>query len=388
MSATTSSYWCYRCSRFIGVLSAGDSPVVCPDCGSGFVEETGDPNRSVYVDSRRRVSSAAPMYMIGANHSSGTNPQSPQPRRHNTGGGGDRINPVIVMRGAESASEEGIGFELFYDDGSGSGLRPLPNSMSEFLLGAGFDRLLNRLAQMDLNGIGRYDQRPADKSAVESLPTVELKESHVADESHCAVCKEAFELGNEAREMPCKHIYHSDCILPWLALRNSCPVCRFELPVDSPEAANQDVAASEEESAALTIWRLPGGGFAVGRFAAGRRGGGDREMPVVYTEVDGGFNGGAPRRISWSRNGGRRRQRGGVGRFLRSIFTCFSGSSGSSVVPRRLSSSPVAPISVPEIRPAAVNDRTTRSSNTERRSSPTQTPRTWSMEVNNGVLTW
>ncbi|KAL6131493.1 hypothetical protein ACLB2K_069868 [Fragaria x ananassa] len=385
MSATTSCCWCYRCSRFVRVLSAAaDLPVVCPDCGSGFVEEIGNPARSaVHVDSHPRATPApASMYMTGANHLSGSNP-----RRNN---GGDRSaapNPVIVMRGGAeaAANEEGRGFGLFYDDGSGSGLRPLPNNMSEFLLGAGFDRLLNQLSQMDLNGIGRFDQRPAAKSAVESLPTIELMDSHVADESHCAVCKEAFELGNEAREMPCKHIYHSDCILPWLAQRNSCPVCRFELPTDSPAAANPDVAASEEENAALTIWRLPGGGFAVGRVAGGRRAGGDRELPVVYTEVDGGFNGGAPRRVTWSRNGGRRRQRGGVGRFVRSIFTCFNG--GRAVVPRS-SSAPVAPSSVPETRPAPVNDRRARSSNSERPSSTPQTPRTWSMEVNNGVVTW
>ncbi|OAY79075.1 E3 ubiquitin-protein ligase RING1 [Ananas comosus] len=125
------------------------------------------------------------------------------------------------------------------------------------------------------------------------MPTVIISSRHILTDSHCAVCTEAFELESEAREMPCKHIYHQDCILPWLALRNSCPVCRHELPAESGGAGGIGNAAVNEdgegETMGLTVWRLPGGGFAVGRFSGGRRAG-DRELPVVYTEVDGGFN--------------------------------------------------------------------------------------------------
>ena len=361
--------------------------MACPDCDGGFVEEIEPPPRSVNLDARRRRFPAAAMYMIGQrpnsssdqnnnvidhNNNSAINRHALRRTRRN---GGDRspFNPVIVLRGSGGSSEsqensnggggEGRGFELFYDDGGGSGLRPLPASMSEFLLGSGFDRLLEQLSQIEINGIGRYEHPPASKAAIDSLPTIEIDENHLDLESHCAVCKEAFEMGTSVREMPCKHIYHQDCILPWLTLHNSCPVCRHELPSDnpsnssgSPSSSGHSVALTEDENVGLTIWRLPGGGFAVGRFSGGRRGA-ERELPVVYTEMDGGFNnGGEPRRISWSSRGTRGRQSGAFQRFFTSLFGCFSGR-GSSSRSRTVDHSP-------------------------------HSRRTWSMDVNSGMRSW
>ncbi|XP_054785281.1 E3 ubiquitin-protein ligase RDUF1-like [Prosopis cineraria] len=330
MASVGSSYWCYRCNQFVRVRIGADETLLCPDCGSGFIEEIRTrthspfhrfPSPSIYVDDESSLEQGA----------------SPRIRR-GPRNAGDRspFNPVIVLSGPADGGgggNEGVGiergnFELYYNEGTGSGLRPLPASVTEFLMGAGFDHLLDQLTHLEVTGIGRLHQTPASKSAIESMPIVKIVATHVSAESHCAVCKEPFELDSDAREMPCKHIYHSDCILPWLSIRNSCPVCRHELPTEmrgSSSGRNSPVSngGRDDHTVGLTIWRLPGGGFAVGRFTGGRRAA-ERELPVVYTEMDGGFNSvGVPRRISWETSVRRSRETRGLGSAFRNFFSHF-----------------------------------------------------------------
>ncbi|XP_057512356.1 E3 ubiquitin-protein ligase RDUF1-like [Actinidia eriantha] len=376
------SYWCYRCTRFVRVRA--EENLLCPYCDGGFIEAVDAPPPPA-SDSPRRFPAAA-MYMLGSHRPDSDRSANLRFRRQRRNRGDPSpFNPVIVLRGTadvvgDDSGEERRSFELYYDDGAGLGLRPLPAAMSEFLMGSGFDRLLDQLAQIEINGLGRHEQPPASKAAVESMPTVKIVAGHVSSESHCAVCKEPFVLGSEAREMPCKHIYHSDCILPWLSLRNSCPVCRHELPTESPTTSDLEIGdrSAEEEAVGLTIWRLPGGGFAVGRFSGGIRAG-ERELPAVFTEMDGGFNNsGAPRRIAWGSRRGRPNGGGGLRRAFRNMFSFlgrFRNSSGSSS-----SSHPIiseSESSITRSRSHSIFSRYLRGRS-----------RTWVLEDQNGIARW
>ncbi|XP_008807019.2 E3 ubiquitin-protein ligase Praja-2-like [Phoenix dactylifera] len=77
---------------------------------------------------------------------------------------------------------------------------------------------------------------PAAKSVVENLPSVMMAKEDVDENNNvCAVCKDGILVREKVKRLPCSHHYHEDCILPWLSIRNTCPLCRFELPTDDPE---------------------------------------------------------------------------------------------------------------------------------------------------------
>ncbi|TPX37966.1 hypothetical protein SmJEL517_g00256 [Synchytrium microbalum] len=97
------------------------------------------------------------------------------------------------------------------------------------------DRGINELMMGDLlrdlqvdmmNGVGSGNKKPpASKFWVKMLPTVK-----VAAGTTCAICVDTFE--KSAVELPCKHLFHRDCVNPWLAIHNTCPMCRREYPTD------------------------------------------------------------------------------------------------------------------------------------------------------------
>lgn len=121
--------------------------------------------------------------------------------------------------------------------GSGGGTHQI-GSLGDYFSGPGLDQLLQHLSENDPNRLGTP---PAQKEAVDAMPTVKIEDKSV----QCSVCLDEFEVGIEAKEMPCKHKFHSKCILPWLELHSSCPVCRFELPSDERKDGSENVGDNE-----------------------------------------------------------------------------------------------------------------------------------------------
>lgn len=46
---------------------------------------------------------------------------------------------------------------------------------------------------------------------------------------NCAICLDDFEAREVVTVTPCNHMFHQDCIVPWVKSNGQCPVCRFAL---------------------------------------------------------------------------------------------------------------------------------------------------------------
>jgi hypothetical protein len=83
-------------------------------------------------------------------------------------------------------------------------------------------------------------KKKPSKEAVEKLAIVKIEPKHCRaldskkyEPPSCTVCVDPIAMLTKGMFMPCGHIFHPECLKPWLDTNNTCPVCRFELPLES-----------------------------------------------------------------------------------------------------------------------------------------------------------
>lgn len=184
------TYWCHECDMSLSLLSptsSVSSPLVCPQCDLDFLERMDDESSPTLFD--------------------------------------------VTIGGDDHDDEEEEEEDWCFVD-------PTVNSDDNFLLDSPYlHRLLRHLASENSGSSSTSSSSSALKSSdIDSIPTIQISSSMLSSDPDpdsvllCAVCKEDFAVGESAKKLPCSHIYHSDCIVPWLSDHNSCPLCRFELP--------------------------------------------------------------------------------------------------------------------------------------------------------------
>ncbi|XP_059631851.1 E3 ubiquitin-protein ligase RZF1 isoform X2 [Cornus florida] len=294
-------YWCYHCHRTVRVASENPSDIACPRCFGQFLYEVDIATPRAIVDfsefdpspEARILEALSLMFdpLIGRREpdSDGRGNRSPDmglrvPQERNHGFGGiDHRNSGTGNRRFHWPWRRNRVFDERDDWGPESGILarprtwivvrrvgPLPGGLDSqpenvvppgveprnYFVGQGLQGLIDQLTQNDRPG-----PPPAPDAAINAVPTVKIMPSHLVDDLQCPVCKEEFKVGGEARELPCNHIYHSDCIVPWLRLHNTCPVCRHELPVPfnsgvpDEESSTEDSRGGAERNRRCLRWR-------------------------------------------------------------------------------------------------------------------------------------
>ncbi|XP_032437402.1 E3 ubiquitin-protein ligase RNF115 [Xiphophorus hellerii] len=92
---------------------------------------------------------------------------------------------------------------------------------------------------------------PAKEEMISLLPRVCVSQEQIDCRLECPVCREEYSLAESVRKLPCLHYFHSGCIVPWLELHDTCPVCRKSLDgVDNnlpPTSQPQDELSDRQE---------------------------------------------------------------------------------------------------------------------------------------------
>lgn len=225
-------FYCHQCDRNVSIAppASPDADVLCPLCGGGFVEEL-PPNPTPPPPPPSAAFFASPSFDLRhpSDVSAFFGPTSPEPLAQ---GLFDPSNFLHDHFGGLLSG--GATIQIVLEGGPALAPPPGLNLADYFVGSAGLEQLIQQLAENDPN---RYGTPPAAKSAVASLPDVSVSADMMQADggAQCAVCMDDFHLGAAAKQLPCKHVFHRDCILPWLDLHSSCPVCRFELPTDDPD---------------------------------------------------------------------------------------------------------------------------------------------------------
>ena len=109
------------------------------------------------------------------------------------------------------------------------------------LMSNGGGNSMNNILQRSLNDTGDYT-KPTSKSFIDKLEIHIITDDEEKMNTMCSICQDTMKTGNKSYKLPCPDNSHYFCIgdnpdecdglLPWLKENNTCPICRYELPLE------------------------------------------------------------------------------------------------------------------------------------------------------------
>ncbi|XP_015932558.1 E3 ubiquitin-protein ligase RING1-like [Arachis duranensis] len=185
------TYWCHECDMSVALSSSRSSPLMCPHCRTHFLE---------LMDSPSQNDAVAPLSSLSLFDS---------PFFH-------RLIHHHLVSNSNTNTTDSPNDDVAFED-------PL-SLLSPSLISS---------------------KTASSKSSATAVPVILVTSALLSQLDptgvvSCAVCKDDIEIDEEAKQLPCNHLYHSDCITPWLELHDSCPLCRFRLSAAEEEAEGEE----------------------------------------------------------------------------------------------------------------------------------------------------
>uniref|UniRef100_A0A8C4RA97 RING-type E3 ubiquitin transferase n=1 Tax=Eptatretus burgeri TaxID=7764 RepID=A0A8C4RA97_EPTBU len=264
-------YYCHRCTREV----LPELPeYTCPTCQSGFIEQL-PATQSEFIRQTRSgganlldevLQTVFPHGLRSGHRAStpvATFPSTSEELRHSWSWEQDGEDGIAEIQGSEvrssTDSDNSVASETWNSTSPSVDFEADLDSVVNELLGLmgghdvfqhfvpweflhsdprnyvwssnGIDRIITQmLGQMENTG-----PPPANDSRIAELPPICITKEHVDSHLECSICKEDFVCNEVVKQLPCLHLYHSSCIVTWLKLHDTCPVCRTSLDGESTD---------------------------------------------------------------------------------------------------------------------------------------------------------
>lgn len=246
MESTNLKYWCFICQKELTNIKEEDDEIKCPFCKGCFIEEIIDdsnPQNFIPID-------------IPSHEKQQEQPKTQQEQQNQK----NEDDPILFLPST-------VGYEIYNRNESFTNtFNTIINSANEImnsLFGANpfmnmhfgnrnanpnfmnflsnhnndapFENFINLIMQFE-SGLNSHP--PASDNAISKLGKIKIEKKNYENKykgKECNICLSQFELDDCLVELDCKHEFHEKCIIHWLKMNNTCPICRSELESNNPE---------------------------------------------------------------------------------------------------------------------------------------------------------
>ena len=216
-------YFCHACRR-VFMLGSPRHDMTCPHCDSTFLEEVGGVRQSELLPGRR---GGRPYQNIFGD--AGGSLSAEQTRRISSAATMLRLLETQLRQELEQLQFAFENNHVRMGDGSRNdqgGAQPAKPKLSKIMLGKCLECVL-------------------DVDTVCSQPS-------------CPICSEDFTVSSEETKLPCGHLFHRPCVLPWLQQKQNCPICRSQLSDEIPSLPELEKLPLKHLSSWLALMQQQG----------------------------------------------------------------------------------------------------------------------------------